>query len=203
MTISGASVGTINGAKAASSDGVDDVGRADGPQDLPKQSTFGVAFTISDSPAGSLESLTGCVGANSDSVFSISDADKADGSSGEVRLFLRDGANRVLNVEASDPADRVFDNDTHFVVINKSGSSVNFYIDDMIQAAPDIVHKSTGFSPASYSISTDMGFFGLNSSNSTHTFIEHKTVKTTFIEFNEDTYSEQERLDAVKRAPGV
>jgi hypothetical protein len=198
MSINGVSAGTLNGARAASSDGVDDFGLADGPQDLPEQEQFGLSFVVKSTDARDGTSMLGVI-EGPDNEFIIQDSDFSDGSVGELKLRLESPSGR-LRVET---VAKLIDSTTHLVCINKTGpsaSDVEMYADDMSQQLPTTISKDNGFSSSDYAVTSDMGFFAREEVGS---ITGHKALGLPFIEFNEEPYSQQDRLDLKQRAPGL
>jgi hypothetical protein len=190
MSINGVSASTLNGDRSASADGVDDIGVADGPQDLPENETFGVAMVIqgTDTTAGTSFIDVG----NANSQLRVLDS-----NGGKLFLNIAESGN-TLRVESTQS---VMDGTVHLIVINKTKASdaagINFYIDDMSQQAGKNVLINNSFSPSGYSIAGSIAFFA--QPNST----DFKAFDAAFFEFNSDPYSQQDRLDLKQRAPGL
>jgi hypothetical protein len=201
MSINGVSASTLNGDRAASSDGVDDVGLADGPQDLPENETFGVAMVINSPDPRDLTNVLGSNdGANGFPSFQFSDSNANDNSTGELRVVVKDSNNNTLNVET---AGKIYDGQTRLIAINKTAntaSGISIYVGDMTTQAAVNVNTAQSFDHTNYSNSTQMAFFAINLSGSQAGF---KALDLPFIEFNEQPYSQQDRLDLKQRAPGV
>jgi hypothetical protein len=197
MSINGVSASTLNGSRTASSDGVDDVGLADGPQDLPENETFGVAMVVAGTDKTDGSVFSGVISSNV--VFNLNDTDFDDSSNGEPFLGLEDATNRQLFIESTVD---VMDSTAHLFVINKLANSgtgaVEIFVDDMSADTATVV-RDQGFSHTDYSASKDMVFFAAN----IESVDNHKAFDTPFIEFNEEPYSQQDRLDLLRRAPGV
>jgi hypothetical protein len=201
MSINGVSASTLNGDRAASSDGVDDFGLADAPQDLPEQETFGIAMVINSTDQKDISSVFASTdGANNFPTFSVSDSDAADNSTGELRVVLKDNNNNRLNVET---AGKIYDGQTRLIVINKAAdtaSGISIFVGDMTTQAAVNVNAAQSFDHTNYSNDTQMGFFANNKLGSQVGF---KALDLPFIEFNEKPYSQQDRLDLKQRAPGL
>jgi hypothetical protein len=200
MSINGVSATTLNGDRAASSDGVDDFGLADGPQDLAEQESFGIAAVFRSNDNTDNSHLVGVSGG--DLQFQVSDSDFLDSSNGELRLFLRDDNQNVL---AAETASKVFDGTARLAVINKlsnsfSSGGIEIYIGDMSSSVTLGATEDQGFDHMSYSTVHDLAFFGQNDGGSV---LFEKALDLPFIEFNESPYSQQDRLDLLRRAPGV
>jgi hypothetical protein len=200
MSINGVSASTLNGDRSASSDGVDDVGFADGPQDLPENETFGVALVINSSDQTDATAVIDSKDP-SDDQFSIADNDFFDGSTGELIFRLRESGNPLV-VETDSV---VYDGDTHLICINKNGddaTQINIYVDDMTTATSVSVQNNFDFNSANYVNSAEMGFFANN--NLASGAIEgHKDLDATFFEFNSQPYSQQVRLDLKQRVSAI
>jgi hypothetical protein len=201
MSITGVSASTLNGDRAASSDGVDDFGLADGPQDLPERETFGVAMVINSTDQTDLSSVCGSTdGANNFPAFQVDDSNAADTSTGELRIAIKDNNDNALNVET---VGKIYDGQTRLIAINKTAdtaSSISIYVGDMTTQAAVNVNTAQSFDHTNYSNSTQMGFFALDKLGSQVNF---KSLDMPFIEFNEKPYSQQDRLDLKQRAPGL
>jgi hypothetical protein len=199
MSIDGVSASTLNGDKAASSDGVDDFGKANGPQDLPQNKTFGVSMVFRSNDA-SKSSWFGALDTSNQSRFQMTDIDVFDSSNGELRFSVRDINNNRLSLETSDS---FTDSLSHLVVLNKtSNSNAEFYVDDMSSTVSANL-TSTGFDNTDYSVPFDMGFFSENRGSTGSGIIRSKSLDLPFIEFNTEPYSQQDRLDLKARAPGL
>jgi hypothetical protein len=200
MSINGVSATTLNGDRAASSDGVDDFGVVDGggPQTLPAQSdSFGVAFTFESSQIKDRPAFSGVIN-NTGSIFAITDNVSNDGKNGNIDFFLRDDNGSDLSVSTVD--NTFFDGAVHLVCINKlDDTTVDMYVDDM-SIAKGVSTDKIGFSSADYSADSPMAFFARNN---TGTIQRHRKFDAGLFEFNEETYSQQDRLDLLRRAPGL
>jgi hypothetical protein len=199
MSITGVSGSTLNGARAASSDGVDDFGLADGPQTLPQQRQFGIAMVFRSSDTRDNTFYLGSDDQNNGR-FLISDFDTADNSNGEISFFLAESENRLF-VETKSV---VNDSNIHLIVMNKLKDGgvdpVEIYVDDMKTPTGVTKHTDTGFRSGSYNSTKDMAFFSRNQGTSPQQF---KTLDMSFVEFNEQPYSQQDRLDLAQRVPGL
>jgi hypothetical protein len=198
MSINGVSASTLNGARAASSDGVDDFGLADGPQDLAQNETFGVAMVIAGTDKTDNTNFFGI--REPSPAFQIIDADFSDDKTGQPLLFLDDGTGDRLAIESTV---NVMDSNAHLITMNKLANSgagaVKMFVDDMTTDTATIVFDE-GFDHANYTASQSMRFFARANVGDIDA---HKAFNTTFIEFNEQPYSQQDRLDLKQRAPGL
>jgi hypothetical protein len=199
MSINGVSASTLNGDRAASSDGVDDFGLADGPQQTITQNTYGIAFVVNSSDTTDLTNFMATNG--SGGAFNLSDSDFDDGSNGELKLKMDDNNGNDIDVESTQV---ICDGNTHLICVNKrgdSGSQIEFYIDDMQNAATTTVHNNDpGFDSQNKNIGADMGFFCVNSQGNQGNF---KALDMPFIEFKESPYSSTERQNLKQRVPGL
>jgi hypothetical protein len=197
MSINGVSASALNGARAASSDGVDDFGLADGPQDLPEQEQFGIAMVFASSDTGSSTRWFSAF----DGIEFLELRDKqSSGPPGALSLNIGSGLNNVVE-EQTDSS--FVDSTAHLVVINiDTGSPVviDFFVDDMITATPSTRRRGTRFNSGSYDNSEEMVFSARNNQGSID---RHKAIDMPFIEFNGEPYSQQGRLDLKQRAPGL
>jgi hypothetical protein len=201
MSITGVSASTLNGDRAASSDGVDDF--ATSPlgtvETLPSNPEFSVALVFKAPNANGSTSWMGAESGNGGR-FRISDNDFFDNSDGELEVIIRDANNNVL---AAGTDANVCDSKTHLVVINRDSSGLEFYVDTMSTPAPSTQFASTGFSSGNYNNKTQMHFFARRDAESRTGVTGEKQLRIPFLEFNADTYSQQDRLDLLRRAPGV
>jgi hypothetical protein len=197
MSITGVSASTLNGARAASSDGVDDFGVAStpGPESLPENERFGVGFVFQSSDVRDFTSFTGTKDSNSR--FGIIDSDADDNSVGEIRFILEDNGGFFLIKETDS---KFVDGNTHLVVVNKlSDTDVEIYVDDMSVPRPGTTNSS-GFDHTNYSTNIKQGIFARNDRG---TIKANQSLDLPFIEFKESPYSQQDRLDLKQRAPGL
>jgi hypothetical protein len=194
MSINGVSASTLNGDRTASSDGVDDFGLADGPQDLPENETFGIALVVQGTDRSNTSFFE-------ISEFGVIDANAFDSSNGEILFQVDDSNNNFLSVESDEV---VLDSQLHLIVINKLSNSgndaVNMYIDSMASPSSSTVQRDQGFDNENYNATDSMGFFSRNDSGSAS---KHKALDLPFIEFNERPYSKQDRLGLKQRATGL
>jgi hypothetical protein len=198
MSINGVSASTLNGDRAPLSDGVDDVGLADGPQTLPENEKFGVAMVVAGTDKTDNTRFFGV--RNPNSAFQLTDADFRDSSNGEPFLILQDSNDDRLTFESTV---NIMDSTSHLLVVNKLANSgagaVKMFIDDM-SADTATIEIDQGFSHTDYSVSRDVAFFSRNNVGTIDSF---KAFDLPFIEFNEQPYSQQDRLDLKQRAPGL
>jgi hypothetical protein len=198
MSINGASATTLNGARAALTDSVDDFGLADGPQTLPENETFGFSVVINDATPQDGTDVFGVGGAGSN--FQVIDTDFADGSLGEFFISLDDANNNTIAIETNVG---VIDGETHLVVFSKRGNSASdltVYIDDMTTPVSTRTEFNQPFDHTAYSNADDMAFFAENTPSGVRRFNEGTFA---FFEFNSDPYSQQDRLDLKQRASGL
>jgi hypothetical protein len=133
----------------------------------------------------------------------LTDTDFSDGSTGEIFLDLTDSNDNQIFIETDSS---FIDSQPHLLVVNvdsnQGASGVEIYVDDMTQTGgvPTTTVRDTGFDANSYANSPDMAFFAGENRSST---ARHKAVDLAFIEFNEQPYSQQDRLDLLRRAPGL
>jgi hypothetical protein len=199
MSITGVSASTLNGSRTASSDGVDDF--ATSPlgtvETLPSNPEFSVALVFKAPNANGSTAWMGAESGNG-SRFRIVDNDFFDNSDGELEVLIRDTNNNPL---AAGTDVNVCDSKTHLVVVNRDSSGFEFYVDTMSGPAPSTQFVSQGFSSANYSNGSQMHFFARQDAASGLT--GEKQLRIPFVEFNADTYSQQDRLDLLQRAPGL
>jgi hypothetical protein len=199
MSINGVSASTLNGDRAASSDGVDDLGLADGPQVVAENPQFALSFVYRGTD--SQDFTDWLFSEDSQSLLGLNDTDAFDNSTGELLFDMRDSNGNRISVESS-PA--ITDGNIHLIVINcdstQGASGVDVYIDDMDSPVSDTHINDSGFKASQYSNSVPMGFFCRNVGGSKKAF---KSYETSFIEFNGGLYSQQDRLNLKQRAPGL
>jgi hypothetical protein len=200
MSINGVSASTLNGSRAASSDGVDDFGvtSAPGPESLPEQETFGIAVVFRSTDQRDLTTLFSAE--SSTSIFELTDSDAFDNLTGELRFRLQDNNRNTIVTETSD---KFFDGDTHLLCLNKNGNNatdVNFYVDDMNSQVKTNEPQAQKFNNTAYTNNRATAFFASNVRGS---IARHLDADMPFIEFNSDPYSQQDRLDLKQRAPGL
>jgi hypothetical protein len=189
MSVTGLSQQTRNGEEIIRSDGVDDIGKADGPQLLAGSDSFAVAvsFNSSDQTDGTV--LLGATSGSS--AFEIVDADFFDGSNGEVVLNLADSNSDQLVLESQSV---FFDGSSHVLIWNKRGNTpqdIELYVDSMTSPVTLITQQSTGFDSTAFNSSADMGFFASNDSG---TGVDFKSADMRQIEFFTEPLSEEERI---------
>jgi hypothetical protein len=196
MSINGVSASALNGDRAASSDGVDDFGLADGPQNLLAQKQFGIALVFKTSDA---TDNTNWIGVRSSaSRLSVSDQDSLDNSNGDLLIVCRDEAPNDLISETNF---KLTDSQTHLVVANKSSNQdIKIYVDTMGTQANATLARNQGFDNTNIQASRKMAFFARNNRG---TLDSHKDMVASFFEFNTEPYSTQERRNLKQRAPGL
>jgi hypothetical protein len=197
MSINGVSSSTLNGDRSASSDGVDDFGVANGPQDLPENETFGIAMVIRADQSSSFERLIGVQ--NGTAKFIIIDFTATGGNS--FGFEVQDNNNNGISASVDGS---VLDNQPHLIVINvdstQGPAGIDIYADSMSAPTATSLLKDQPFDATNYSMDFDMGFFARNELGNPDKF---KALDLPFIEFNEQPYSQQDRLDLKQRAPGL
>jgi hypothetical protein len=198
MSINGVSASTLNGDRAASSDGVDDFGTADGPQDLPENETFGVAMVVSGTDKTDNSNFIGAIDGSAE--FQVIDIDFFDSSNGELFIGLTDNAGNKLQSESTD---NVMDGARHLICVNKVADTgigpVEIYVDDMNVDIATVVNDD-GFDHTNYSMGSDMAFFSRSSNG---TIVNQKALNMPFIEFNEEPYSPLERQALKRRVDAI
>jgi len=198
MSVTGLSSSTFsNGKTSVASDGVDDSGTANGPEDLPENQSFGLAFTFSSTDDTDNTNWIGS--GSSGAAFEVSDTDFFDGATGQLLFTVTDNNTNRLQVETDNS---YTDGNTHLVVINKSGNNaadIDIYVDDMTTPASTTIRNDNDFNHSDYSTSQDMAFHGENKSG----VGSHKAFDSGIFEFNTDTYSQSERTDLKTRRPEV
>jgi len=179
-----------NGAPAVSA-GVNDFGRADGPQVLGSEQTFGIGFTIQTTDTNDPTDYIGLLDSSSGDGFGIRDTDFSDGSNGEPFALFVEGS-KFSFIEANTS---IADGNPHTIIWNKNSDDPNtweMYIDDMVNPVAvntdDANADHTSFSPGS----NDFGFYGkVNDGNLTN----GKAFATSIFEFNTAPYTQSERVD--------
>jgi hypothetical protein len=201
MSINGVSASTLgpNNDRAASSDGVDDFAEStapvgDGPESLPSNETFGIAFVFNAPVTGGSDEDFFGLASNKFRVFDNSNVN-TDGSID----FALIGSNSVIVSTQG----KFVDGETHLCVINKRGntaSDMSFFVDDMQTKEPVVVDRDNGFDHTQYSAPNPLSVFAATTFSGQASFKEYTT---TFLEFNEEPYSATDRLELKKRALGV
>jgi hypothetical protein len=197
MSINGPSASTLNGDRAASSDGVDDFGLADGPATLPNRASFSIAMTVQTTDTTTSRFFGELDNASDFSRFSINIP-----NSGEFRIVFADDAPNVI---AAKTLTGIADGNAHLVVVNvpdpTDASSIEFFIDDMVNPQTTTVIRNENFQPGNYSANGDLGFFAQNSTGSQINNFRNMTAG--LFEFNTEPYSSTERQNLKQRAPGL
>jgi len=197
MAVNGMTASTFsNGQESVSGDGTDDYGQSNGPEDLPQNKSFGIAFTFVSSDTS--DPSTWFSSRDINARLSIVDIDFFSGSNGQIATIVADDNGNQF-IEETDSA--YVDGNIHAVIINKvDNSRINFYVDTMTNAVNSTTQQSQGFDHSNYTNSFDMTFFAENDSG---TIQNYKDMEFGAIEFNTETYTEQERKDFVARRPEV
>jgi hypothetical protein len=195
MTLNGPTTGTLNGSPIVSGDGVDDIGRASAPAQIPQSKRFSVAVSVASASKRDNRFLFGAD--NGTVEFQVGDADFFDGSLGEPLFQLTDANGNAITVE---PATDIFTQTPKLLIITKDGDAaqdVQMYIQDMETPVSRTTVDDTGFSSADYSQPFDMGFFGRIERGGAA-----KQLETTVgrFEFYSDALDEQERKNVKNRA---
>jgi hypothetical protein len=202
MSITGISASTLNSSRSASSDGVDDFAEApSGPDLLPSSPSFGFTTVIQFNDADNNTDFNTLYTLNT----------KAASGQGFIVLVSQDGSNISLLLDDATES-RLFvettlsttlgDGNAHLICINKTGdapSDVNFYVDDMSTVKTQQTKQSGGFNSSKYNVPNVGNFFFAQQFKNDRFF----DADTAFIEFNEEPYSQQDRLDLKQRAPGL
>jgi len=201
MSVTGLSDTTFsNGAESVDGDGTDDYGTANGPEDLAKNTTFGLALTIRVDNVPQFGSYFG-MGDDADSTSSrMQLRDSGDGN-GDFELFIQDNNGGSFSVN-TDPT-VAGDGTVHAVVVNKNGNSdadVNFYIDDMATAVGTAVDRPGSYDPSNWSSTYEMAFYARNDGGAINRYVD---MAAGVFEFNTAPYSQTEREDFVSRRPEV
>jgi len=201
MSVSGLSASTFgSGDDSVTSDGTDDVGTANGPEDLPSNQSFGLAFTFSSTDETDNTLWLGCRDSSGTPAFQIGDFDADDNSNGELYATFVDDNGNSLKVETNSS---YTDGNVHLVVINKSGNNaadIDIYVDDMSTPVATTTRDDKAFDHSNYNIAADMEFHARNDDGTTD---NHKALDSGLFEFNSDTYSQSERNNLKNRRPEV
>jgi hypothetical protein len=188
-----------NGEDSVFGDGADDYGQATGPETLPQNETFGVAFTFESTDKTDLSTWFG-FGLGPSTQFTVEDNDGFTGANGLIAFRLEDDNGNDLTVQTD--SDYV-DGNPHLVVINKggnAGSNVDIYVDDMTTPTSSTVQEDDGFDHTSFTQTNDMMFYAVNDAGSP---TNHKEMDAGIFEFNTEQYTESERTDLKNRRPEV
>ena len=199
MSVSGLSASTFdNDEDSVAGDGTDDYGQADGPQNLPENESFGVAFTFEASSLESGEFYWGSVGTGNE--YFRCDTAERQSNPGNIEIEIRDGGGDLLAVQTDNTYD---DGNPHLVVINKTGDSasdIDFYIDDMDNPVATSTTHDQNFDHADYNMDVATAFYAEDNSGSIGSHIE---MDAGIFEFNSEPYSESDRTDILIRRPEV
>jgi hypothetical protein len=201
LSVSGPTNSTLLGSPAGSGDGVDDIATAPKGtiETLPGQSdSFGLAFIFSSSDTTDNSLLMGCRD-SSTTFFQIMDLDFRDGSNGELAFRIAENGN-ALHKETDNV---VFDGTANLAVLNKQSNDaqdMKIYIGttkgDLQTPVPSTIKSNNDFDHTNYSIAEQMGFFGQIKNGSA---IGFKDCTLSFMEFNGNSYSQQEREELFER----
>jgi hypothetical protein len=207
MSINGVSASTLNGTKSASSDGVDDFAQSSangaGAESLPQNATFGVAVTFN---CPSPSDVTTFFGVQGPPDFRLADTDFfSSAGNGEATFVINDGNGNDINIGTDA---NVCDGQTHLLVINKVADTSNGYttgdvemfLDDMSTPTPTTEHRVNAFDHTQYNPTTNMTMFARDDLGTVKAF---KSFTAGLFEFNTEPYSQQDRLDLLRRAPGL
>ncbi|MFD1570151.1 hypothetical protein [Halorubrum laminariae] len=188
MSANGLSSSTFsNGVKSVAGNGSDDYGLANGPETIPENETFGVAFTVETADKTDLS--TWFASTDGSGCFALYQ-DDAVGRLGEPNVLVRDGNGNELKVACKTG---IVDGDVHLVVINKRGNSaseIDFYVDDMTNETSQNNRRDQGFDHTKYSVTAGMSFYAENSFGSIR---RHMNYHAGFFEFRDEPYGESER----------
>jgi hypothetical protein len=206
LSVTGVAATTLgpNGDRAGSSDGIDDFAKStatggDGPESLPELAQFGLAFVYRSSSTGDNETYFGSENGSTPSFLRVIDSDGGDGSLGEIAFNMRDETGSELAIETDA---KFASGNVNLVVFNKRGNQaadLEIYINDMSSPVASTVLAS-GFNNLDYSNISPLSFFARNRASGIRF---HKDLDASFFEFNEQPYSQRERLELLNRAPGV
>jgi hypothetical protein len=201
MSINGVSASALNGARAASSDGVDDFGVAgsatNGPHRLPNEATHGFAFTFLRTSTAAKD-LFGSSGR--DSIFLVRDRD----GNGQIQVSYRDSGGGNFKAVDAKTTKSFSDGQLHLCCINKQSENdandIFIYIDDMQTPKQTTTVFNKNFQTSDYISDEPLAFFAFTDEGNLNDF---HNFSSTFFEFNEQPYSQQDRLELKQRAPGL
>lgn len=198
MSVNGISRSSfLNDATSVFADGNSTFGMANGPQNLPKNESFGIGLTTQYNRAADITSWVGVDdGTNR---FLIQQDDNADNTTaGNIGLDLIDGNDHQIRLATQETFN---DGNPHCVIINKysdDDSGVDIYVDDMADARPTSTSYNSGFSHMEYNAERDLAFFARNNNGTISAAIE---AHVGVFEFNSKPYTESERRDFAYRRP--
>lgn len=176
--------------------GDEDYGRADGPQKLPKNEQFTVAFTTEyPNQAGDVY-----WGGSQDGVNDIQIRTDAEGPDGNIGFVLTDDYINRLRVHT----DSAYGGDERAVVIVKSGNStsdIDIYVDDMDTPVAKSVVNDQAFDPGIYSNSEDFVFWDWTNGGK----FQYQNIEADVgvFEFANEAYDQAQREGFVSRRPEV
>jgi hypothetical protein len=197
MSVNGLSASTFtNGGTSVTGDGSSDYGNAAGPQNIPQNETFGIAFTaeFSANTGGHFFGAT-------DSGFTrLNVRQDSLGAGGNVGIQIQDDNGNELRVYT----DSTFEGDERAIIINKNGndtSQINIYVDDMSSAQSQSVDDNDAFDHSNYTCDKDLHFWARV--NNDATISGYTDADMGILEFRSEPYSQSEREGFVERRPEV
>lgn len=202
MTVNGLVSSTFsNGEDSVFGDGDDgDYGTASGPEQIPTNESFGVAFST-EYIALDRTTWFGTQTIDSSPIFEVTDIDFISGLIGRIVFRLADDNGNEISVHTNNTFD---DGNAHLVVINKTGntaSDIDIYVDDMSAPVQTGVASDAAFDHTAYTPPADMAFWALNNQGSISG--RKKLQHAGFYEFNTQPYNESERNNLLSRRPEV
>lgn len=190
---------TIGGESGAESDGVDDYGQANGPEDIGQNETLGIAFTFLSSAIDDQDTYLG--GGDGQSSLRVYTSDFDGGAVGNIRFGLIDESdNRIARETGTTTYD---DGSAHAVVITKTGntaSDINVYVDDMANAADSNTLDDEAFDHTNYDNTADMAVWARNNNG---TIDGYSPLTLGVVEFWGSAPTQSEREEFLSRRPEV
>jgi hypothetical protein len=191
MAVNGLTASTFSdGSDAVYGDGSDD-GLADGPQTLPTNEAFGIAFTHQFSNSTDGDYFWGAT-SSTGATIGLRDTDYFSGTLGRPNFRFIDDSGTTISVELDNAID---DGNPHNIIINKTGTDagdIDIYVDDMSTSASSTVQGGGTFDHQNYTGDADMAFYGRNDNG---TVGNRQESYHSIFEFNSDVYSQSERED--------
>jgi hypothetical protein len=193
MSTTGAVEDSLNQEPGVFSDGVDDFGQADNPEQVPQNAEFAIALTFQSTDTSDFGHWFGSFA--STQRFRMIDIN----GNGRPTLDIIDSND---NQRAVQLGTNVNDGNVNLLVINSdtAAPSTEFYLNDMENAAPKNVRTNKPFDNSAYNNGRDMGFFGLNLKGSPDL---RKSLTVGLFEFNGALYTEEERKNLKLRRPEI
>jgi len=194
MNVNGLSASTFsNGEPSVFGDGSSDHGLASGPNNLPENEKFGIAFTVEGTDTTLNSRWWGSFDGDHRLILVQSE------SPGHPVFYVREPGG-ILDVEANQD---IMDGNPHIVIINKNGndaSDIDFYIDDMTSSVSTTIHSNGAFDHTNYSNGDPFAFYARGFGTGTD---KHLSYDAGIFEFRDQVYSQSDRTALKNSRPEV